>query len=216
LSRAAAVSADYDRNIFFNCPFDRAYRPIFNALVFAAFDCGLTPRSALEVDDAGEVRIEKILAIVRDCRLAVHDISRTEASGPRRLPRFHMPFELGLFIGARRFGQGAQNRKVCLVLDREPYRFQAFLSDIAGQDIRAHRADPEEAISQFRAWLSPLSSGPMLPGGRAIGRRYKGFQEALPKLLASARLRRSEMTFPDYTNAVSIWLQAQRRRAAAL
>ena len=65
-SEAVGVAPD---NIFFNCPFDQAYKPIFDALVFAAFDCGYVPRCALEVDDGGEVRIDKIIAIVRTCRL---------------------------------------------------------------------------------------------------------------------------------------------------
>jgi hypothetical protein len=97
-------AATYDTSIFFNCPFDEAYKSLFEALVFAAFDCGYVPRCALEVDDAGQVRIEKILAIIRGCRLGVHDISRTELDLVNALPRFNMPFELGLFVGAARFG----------------------------------------------------------------------------------------------------------------
>src|SRR3712207_8556360 len=74
----ATGAAAYDESIFLNCPFDDAYKPVFHALVFAAFDCGYVPRCALEADDAGQARVEKILAIVRGCRLGVHDISRTE------------------------------------------------------------------------------------------------------------------------------------------
>jgi hypothetical protein len=70
--------ATYETSIFLNCPFDHTYRPMFDALVFAAFDCGYVPRCALEIDDAGQVRIEKILTMVRGCGLGVHDISRTE------------------------------------------------------------------------------------------------------------------------------------------
>jgi hypothetical protein len=44
--------ATYETGIFFNCPFDQTYKPIFDALVFAAFDCGYVPRCALELDDA--------------------------------------------------------------------------------------------------------------------------------------------------------------------
>ena len=47
----ATGAAAYDENIFLNCPFDDAYKPIFEALVFAAFDCGYVPRCALEADD---------------------------------------------------------------------------------------------------------------------------------------------------------------------
>ena len=140
----------------------------------------------------------------------MHDISRTEIDRGSRLPRFNMPFELGLFLGARRFGGGIQARKVCLVLDREPYRYQAFLSDIAGQDIRCHDGEPASAIKMFRAWLSALPRAKTLPGGAEIMRRYELFQAELPRMLRAINLRREEMTFQDYGNFVSEWLQVQR------
>lgn len=210
MPRSLAAPFDYERSIFINCPFDKSYRPIFHALVYAAFDCGLKPRCALEVDDAGDVRLDKILQLIRESRLAVHDISRTEIDQGSRLPRFNMPFELGLFLGARRFGGGIQARKVCLVLDRERYRYQAFLSDIAGQDIRCHDGEPASAIKMFRAWLSALPQARMLPGGAEIIRRYELFQAELPRMLRAIKLRREEMTFQDYGNFVSEWLQVQR------
>ncbi|MBV9537403.1 MAG: hypothetical protein JOY70_00570 [Acidisphaera sp.] len=148
------IPPDYDQNVFINCPFDDAYRPLFRALVFAIFECGLRPRSALEVIDAGEVRFEKIARIVRGCRWGIHDISRTELT-TSGLPRFNMPLELGLFLGAQRFGDGTQRRKSCLVLDREHYRYQKFVSDIAGQDIAVHGNDPAGAIRAVRDWLAP-------------------------------------------------------------
>ena len=203
--------AAYESNIFFNCPFDQAYRPIFDALVFAAFDCGYVPRCALEIDDAGQVRIEKILAIVRGCRLGVHDISRTELDPTNQLPRFNMPFELGLFVGATRFGNQEQHRKVSLILDRERYRFQKFISDIAGQDIAAHRNDPDTAIQALRTWLSALPRRGLLPGGTAILRRYHAFRKRLPGLLGALQIEAEEMTFADYANIVAEWLAAQPR-----
>jgi len=206
----------YENSIFLNCPFDEAYKPIFDALVFAAFECGYTPRCALEVDDAGQVRIEKIMAIIRSCRLGVHDISRTELDAANQLPRFNMPFELGLFVGAARFGAGDQRRKICLILDRERYRFQKFISDIAGQDIAAHKDDPEEAIKALRKWFSSLpasrtSSKGALPGGAAVVKRYRAFQSDLPGILGGIELAADEVTFADYANIVSEWLAGQPR-----
>jgi len=51
-----------------------------------------------------------------------------------------MPLELGIFLGAKRFGGPKQKRKNCLILDREKYRYQQYCSDIAGQDIKAQPA----------------------------------------------------------------------------
>lgn len=206
----------YENSVFLNCPFDPAYEPIFHALVFATFDCGYVPRCALEIDDSGQARVEKIIAIVRGCRLGVHDISRTELDPDNVLPRFNMPFELGLFVGARRFGVREQRTKVCLILDRERYRFQKFISDIAGQDIAAHGGDPDEAIHALRTWLSALPSAGLLPGGSSIVERYGLFREQLPHALNQLQIELHEMTFSDYTNMVSEWLAAQGGRRSEL
>jgi hypothetical protein len=94
----------YGIRVFINCPFDRAYRGLFRSIVFTTIYCGFRARCALEIDDASEVRIEKILKIIEECQLGIHDLSRTELDRATRLPRFNMPLELGLFLGARRFG----------------------------------------------------------------------------------------------------------------
>jgi hypothetical protein len=92
-----AAATLYPKNVFINCPFDRSYRPIFDALVFAVHDAGYVARSAQEVRDTGEVRIEKVLRLVRESKFGLHDISRTTLDRATRLPRFNMPLELGLF-----------------------------------------------------------------------------------------------------------------------
>lgn len=131
------ASANYAINVFINCPFDGTYTPLMEALVFAIHDCGYIARSALEAEDSAEVRIDKIAKIIKNCRYGIHDISRTEVSDESGLPRFNMPLELGLFLGARRFGSRTDKLKACLILDRDRYRYQRFCSDIAGQDIRS-------------------------------------------------------------------------------
>ena len=75
-------SRHYNDNVFINCPFDPAYKPLFDATVFAVHDCGFIPRCALEEDDASQVRIEKIYEIIADCRYGIHDISRIELDEP--------------------------------------------------------------------------------------------------------------------------------------
>lgn len=91
------ASADYANSVFVNCPFDAEYRPLFQGIVFAVYDCGYVARSALEVDDSSEVRIEKIAKIIASCRVGIHDISRTTLDPGTSLPRFNMPMELGTF-----------------------------------------------------------------------------------------------------------------------
>ena len=92
---------NYDVNVFINCPFDGQYKRLFEAVVFCVFDCGFRSRCALELTDSGRVRIDKIYEIVDDCRYGLHDISRTGLDNKTRLPRFNMPFELGVFLGSQ-------------------------------------------------------------------------------------------------------------------
>ncbi|MFO1102381.1 MAG: hypothetical protein U1E20_05695 [Methylocystis sp.] len=89
-----------DKDVFINCPFSPDYSEFFQAIVFAVVRSGYTPRCARENDDGGEVRIEKICRIIRECRYGA-------ASG---LPRFNMPLELGLFLGARNFGKKSDSQ----------------------------------------------------------------------------------------------------------
>ncbi|NRA19917.1 MAG: hypothetical protein HRU05_05500 [Oceanospirillaceae bacterium] len=148
---------DYNDNVFINCPFDEEFKEIFYAKVFAIFDCGFIARCSLEDDDGGEVRIEKISKIISQCRYGIHDISRTELCIKTNLPRFNMPLELGMFLGAKKYGDQHQKKKNFLITDTEQYRYQVFISDIAGQDIRAHENNPSNAIKIVRDWLNSAS-----------------------------------------------------------
>lgn len=82
----AKAESKYADSVFVNCPFDAAYEPIRNAIVFAVFDCGFVPRSALDFDDGGDVRFEKIMRLIEESKYGVHDISRTDADPVTKLP----------------------------------------------------------------------------------------------------------------------------------
>lgn len=194
-------------NVFVNCPFDAQYELLFRALIFCLYYCGCRARCALEVDDSAQVRIDKICHIIGECVLGIHDISRTEADAATGLPRFNMPLELGVFLGAKRYGPRTQRGKACLILDSERFRYQQFLSDISGQDIRAHHNDPRAVIRVVRNWLQSQSGRRLLPGGAAIWTDYILFQEEFPMLLAALRLDPDELTFLDYTTVVAAWLR---------
>jgi hypothetical protein len=197
----------YDKRVFINCPFDAQYKPLLEAIVFAISDCGLRPRCALEIDDASEVRIDKVFNIIAACKYGIHDISRTEASSASGLPRFNMPLELGMFLAAKRFGVGRQRQKVCLILDSVPYRYQQFISDIAGQDIQVHNNSAKQAITVVRNWLRSASGSSVLPGGMEIYRRFQLFEQDLPALCGKLRLQGDELTFLDSASIISDWLR---------
>ncbi len=140
-------------NVFINCPFDEAYRPILHPILFCVLQLGFEPRIATESADSGKSRIDKIVALVGECRFGVHDLSRMSAVAAGELYRLNMPLELGLGIGCRRFGAGQLADKRCLILEKEHFRYQAAISDLAGSDIRSHGDNPERACGEVRSWL---------------------------------------------------------------
>ena len=197
-------------SVFINCPFDKEYQPLLDAIVFCVAACGFVPRCTLELTDAGEVRIENIYRLIAQCNHSVHDISRTEVGDqPYRLPRFNMPLELGIFLGAKRFG-GRSSRKRCLIIDRAPYRYQRFISDIGGQDIRAHDRSPAMAIRHVRDWFQSAPGKAVIPGGTKIWQDYQRFRRELPVIAEEAQLNPAQLTFIDYLQLVTSWLKLHR------
>jgi hypothetical protein len=192
--------------VFLNVPFDAAYRPLMEAIVFAVAFCNYQPRCALEATDAGQVRVQKIAEIIKQCAFGIHDISRADPDIKTGLPRFNMPFELGLYLGAKWFGDAGQRRKNTLVLDAERYRYQQFFSDIAGQDISAHQNKPDRVIAIIRNWLSDASPLHPMPSGSLVTRAYQQFCAGLPSLCLSLRLDPAELSFNDYVWVVNRWL----------
>ncbi len=203
---AVISSRAYSENVFINCPFDPQYEASFRALVYCVMDVGFRPRCALEIDDGAEVRIEKLFRIIGDCCFGIHDLSRTQLDASTDLPRFNMPLELGMFLAARRFGSRRQKRKNCLILDSDPFRYQAFISDISGQDIRAHNCDLKRLITLVRNWLRTSSGKTNLPGGAVIFRRFQTFNSDLPELCSEAGLDPEELTLADYAQIVRTWI----------
>ena len=194
------------KHVFINCPFDKAYQPIFQAIVFAIYDLGFVARCALEVENSAQNRMQKILDIIRECRFGVHDISEVALSSGSNLPRFNMPLELGLYLGCKEFGGRDHNKKGCLILEEERYRYQKFISDIAGQDIQAHGRSPKEAIKRVRNWLSAESKEP-LSGGAEVAKRYGRFRKELPTLCKAAKLDVKELTYADLSALIVEWLR---------
>lgn len=197
----------YNDNVFINCPFDNEYKPLFNAIVFAIHDCGFIARSAQETEDGSQVRIDKIYTIIAECRYGIHDLSRTELDRETCLPRFNMPLELGVFLGAKRYGEKDQQRKSCLILDKERYRYQKFISDISGQDVKSHENNTKEVIHLVRDWLSHASKRTLIPSGESIWTRYQEFQSDLPSMAKKRQLDANRLIFNDYIALVTGWLE---------
>jgi hypothetical protein len=137
----------------------------------------------------------------------VHDISRVQLDAGSGLPRFNMPLELGLFLGAQTYGSRDQKAKRSLILDTERYRYQVFCSDIAGQDIRAHNDSPARAVDAVRQLLATaLDGAARVPGTQAILARYTEFCFELPLLCDALNIDSTELQFVELRSLIATWL----------
>jgi len=208
----ARLDPNYDRNVFINCPFDDEYAPIFEAIVFAVHDAGFNARCAREQLDSSEIRLQKIISLIRTSRWSIHDLSRTELDRATALPRFNMPLELGIDLGCKAFSS-AHRAKSFLIFDAEQYRYHQYLSDIGGQDIHRHANDPKTAVARVRDWLRSESGARMIPGGAAIYHRYLIFRSELPDICANLDLDLNELTFVDFSRTIAFWIERRPSKA---
>ena len=86
-------------SVLVNCPFDADCLPLFEVILFTVSACGFVPRCALEEADGGDVRIDKLLRLIRASRYAIHDISAVGLDQTHGLPRFNRS-ELAAFATA--------------------------------------------------------------------------------------------------------------------
>src|SRR4051812_36698161 len=89
-------------DVFLNVPYSPSYEKLLVALTAALVAVGRRPRLTFEIADGGQGRFRRIFALLKSCRVSIHDLS---AVG---LPvRFNMPFELGLACAIQE--QGARH-----------------------------------------------------------------------------------------------------------
>lgn len=198
--------AEYDQNVFINCPFDAAYTPLFEAIVFAINDVGFRPKCARERLDSSQLRLQKIVELISSSRYSIHDLSRTALDDTTALPRFNMPLELGIDLGCKAFSPDCTDKSL-LIFDSEQYRFQKFVSDLGGQDIHQHGNIPKAAVMRVRNWLRTESKKSGIPGGAAIYSRYEAYRADLPAICAELKLEVAELTFADLSYTIARWLQ---------
>lgn len=163
----------FENNIFINCPFDKEYKPILKVLVFACIYLGYKPLLSETINSA-DSRVDGIQNLISQAKYSIHDLSRMESSKKNELARFNMPFELGIDIGCKRFGNPDMNEKCLLILDKIKYRYQKSISDLSGNDIEIHNDDPEIALRKFRNWILKIK-GNTIDSANKIWRLYNEF-----------------------------------------
>ena len=207
---APTLDLPFERCVFVNCPFDSDFLPILHAILFAIHDCGFIARIAVEDIGSNETRLDKITRIIRESRFSIHDISRVEISAVSPLPRFNMAFECGLALGAIRYGSTAG--RDFLFMSGEPYQDKLTLSDLAGQDPKAHLNDPRIAVGAIRSFLAAKNGAAKTRGAVAIWDRYERFQGDLPRLASKLELTMAEVLgfdfLRDFLQTGALWIKA--------
>ncbi|GAA4396867.1 hypothetical protein GCM10023187_05490 [Nibrella viscosa] len=195
--------ATYEQNVFINCPFDEKYKPLFQAIVFTVQVCRFIPRCALETMDASHIRLEKIMAIIEECKYGIHDISVKAA-------RHNMPLELGIFVGCRQYGKAHHRLKQYMVLEGKKHSSKVYLSDLSGQDYMAYNNKVPEVIGCVRNWLADkVSETVFIPHAPFLCTEYEAFRRDLPGLCAIRKWSAESLSFKELLSLSTPWINAR-------
>lgn len=115
---------------------------------------GYKPRLSLEVSDSGQVRLEKITDIIKNCKYSIHDLSLVKSVKAKEFSRMNMPFELGIDYGLRKSELKPLDTKQFLILEAVKYDYMKALSDINGFDIKVHGNNTEKLFENLYKWSS--------------------------------------------------------------
>lgn len=192
--------------VFLNCPFDDQYRLLFNAIIFVIYRCGFAPVSGLSENNAMDNRIDKIARMIQNSSFTIHDISRTQLDSKSKLPRFNMPFELGIWYGLKYFGKSAKRKINALILEENKYKYRKYISDISGIDVAFHNNKPAAAIDVVREWLNTASERKNVPAPSIIIKEYQLFGEMLPLLAFAKGFDHKKIGFNDYCKIVETFI----------
>ncbi len=203
----------YKNSVFINCPFDEDYYETLDKILYTIYACGYYPRFALNSQENGDERIKTIIDLISLCKYSIHDISRVKLDQKKRLPRFNMPFELGIDFGCRVFGEGEHKDKAFLVFESKKYRAKKYLSDLAGMDMRCITMEPDCVFKTVRDWLNiqythskEKSSNEILVGEMIIKKGYEHFQQEFPSECNARGINPKGVSYRDKTAIMSEWL----------
>jgi len=165
--------------VFLNIPYDKKFERLFLAYIAGISALGMVPRATLEITDSSR-RLERILKLARSCGYSVHDLSRVQLDRAKpRVPRFNIPFELGLCVADanRREGQ----KQNWFVFEAVANRVDKSLSDLKGTDPRIHGATVRGALSGLGNAFKRPGRQPSIPQMMQIYKALRKNQAAILK-----------------------------------
>ena len=124
-----------ENSVFLNLAYDAEFANQFLAYVCGICAFGMAPRVTLEIP-GGSRRLDRICSLIEDCQYSIHDLSWVVLDdSPVPVPRFNMPFELGLAV---RHAMSSGSEHTWYVFESTPWRLQRSLSDLNGTDAYIH------------------------------------------------------------------------------
>src|SRR2546423_1738443 len=199
----------FEHNVFINCPFDREYYSLLRPLLFTITYLGFNPRIALESSDSGEMRIEKICALIKSSKYSIHDLSRLKAAKKGEFYRLNMPFELGVDYGARRLTSSRLKTKRFLILEAGSHDYKRALSDISGVDIKSHGNDPIKMVQAIRNWFVETVGLKRVEGPTVIWYRFNDFASDFNAQRSEEGFSKDDlnmMPIPEYIDFIRSWI----------
>lgn len=195
----------FETNVFINCPFDAEYDTLLKPLIYTIIYLDLEPQLS-QTKSSAITRVEQIKKLIKESKYSIHDLSRCKPLESNQLPRFNMPYELGLDMGCLEYGGKKLKSKRMLILETDRYFYQKVLSDIAGQDIENHNDDPRTLISKVRNWFSCMDDAKIYPDTNEIWNGYyELYQESRDTLS-----QKNEMPIADFIKLAKNWIQRLR------
>jgi hypothetical protein len=167
------------QSVFLNVPFDRRYRPLFIALIAGLTALGRKPHCVLEVPSSGRNRLDRIFGLIGSCAASIHDLSRVSLSRHGRVPRFNMPFELGIAYSLSR-----RTEHSFFVFEEKPFRLQTSLSDLNGHDPHIHEGKQSAMLRCILDCFVTLEGTPPFETVKSITRRLSVVTTRLERGLA--------------------------------
>lgn len=172
--------------MFLNLPFDRRHEKLGVALIAGIVSVGLIPRSVVELPPHLN-RLDRLLELIGSCTYSFHDLSAVGVCADTpRVPRFNMPFELGLAVG-RWHGKNHQFR----ILESKPHRVQKSLSDMNGFDPMIHGGTVEGIFDVVLEAFAHLPSRPLSSAQdfKLVYQAVRKFDDVLPPVFRSDGFR---------------------------
>lgn len=198
--------------VFINCPLDAKYTSLFRPMIFTLIYLGLEPRTAIKDTDCLTNRLDKILELIKESDISIHDLSRIKSAGSDEYYRLNMPFELGIDYSYSLLTR--REIKKFVVLEEEKYSYLKGLSDYAGFDILTHDGNPVRMVKVLRDWFVNNKIVTDVKGGATIWYEYtECWAYIYDKLIEKgySHEETDEIPYNEYEDFVKEWLKTKAK-----